>query len=48
MKEPTYRSSVTLTAKEHKQFKRWLAKQRLSINAFLRSKIMEAIANEQK
>lgn len=47
-REATYRSCVVLKASEYRKFKRYLADQRLSINAFLRSKVLEVIKDEQK
>jgi hypothetical protein len=48
MKEVTYRCSVTLTAKEYRKFKRWLASAQLSVNRFLRAAVLEATKDEQK
>jgi hypothetical protein len=46
-RESTYRSVVVLKASEHRKFKRYLAEQRLSINKFLRSKVLEVINAEK-
>ena len=42
-KEATYRSSVTLTQSEREKLHKFLDKKELSVNEFLRSKVLEVI-----
>ena len=42
-KEATYRSTVTLTQSEREKLHKFLDKKELSVNEFLRSKVLEVI-----
>jgi hypothetical protein len=47
-KEATYRSTVTLTEKEHDALKEVLAKERESINGFLRNCCLAKISRAKR